>query len=335
MCSQESAESENRPAEREPSYGSSSEESEAVEPTKCPNCRRRFTGPYCPECGSIAERSPTVLEVGAQFFWQLVGVERRVGPTAVGLTLRPGETLSRYLEGNRQEVSTPASYLLTMAAGNFLADWTLMQAGMKLSVSSQSRFRLSSIPQEITQLIVDVLQPLGTQESAVAANLVMAVLVSLTIWHLFRRELEGGGVALALGSFVVGNAVFLETVAHLIYIPSYFLVTGHPAEFPILLSVGINVMYCVVAISLCFGLNLSNVTRAVAAFMWASVDLVGLAGIGASGYMIWLVNTYPDIYLPPVASVGSFIQVVLIAGFLFSVPFLLHAGFEVFTRLRQ
>jgi len=83
-----------------------------VETVECPNCGRVFTGTYCPDCGQEADPSVSATGVIGGFFRDLIDVDDGVWPTVVGLTLRPGKTLQRYLSGIRKGLTSPGQYLL-------------------------------------------------------------------------------------------------------------------------------------------------------------------------------------------------------------------------------
>lgn len=101
----------------EPSVDTSSEAASEtgpspVETVTCPNCSRRFVGTYCPNCGQ-ENRPASVLDLVSGFLREVVDLDGGFWPTLNGLTLRPGFTLRRYLQGARRSYMHPGRYLLT------------------------------------------------------------------------------------------------------------------------------------------------------------------------------------------------------------------------------
>lgn len=86
-------------------------DSAPVETTECPNCSRRFVGTYCPECGQ-KQGPASVVDLVSGFLREVVDLDGGFWPTLKHLTIRPGHTLRRYLQGARRSYMHPGRYLL-------------------------------------------------------------------------------------------------------------------------------------------------------------------------------------------------------------------------------
>jgi len=81
------------------------------EPIECPNCGRSFVGTYCPDCGQEVGRSVTVGDIAGDTVREVADIEGEFRETLVGLMLRPGQVLQRYISGVRRQFMSPGRYL--------------------------------------------------------------------------------------------------------------------------------------------------------------------------------------------------------------------------------
>lgn len=86
----------------------SDSEDESIE---CPNCGHSFVGTYCPDCGQEVGQSVTVGDIAGDAVREVADIEGGFRETLVGLTLRPGQVLQRYLSGARRQFMSPGRYL--------------------------------------------------------------------------------------------------------------------------------------------------------------------------------------------------------------------------------
>lgn len=302
-----------------------------VETTECPNCGRVFTGTYCPDCGQEADPSVSVTDVLGGFFRELADTEGGLWNTLVGLTMRPGKALSRYLGGARKGLLNPGRYLLVACTVYFAAHWGLTQSGLEAPPSSQ-------IPQTDHELLGPVISDIlvgvvGSQEYHFAYGLVAVGFLALLLWRLFRDELKKGAEAVALASFLIGHTLILVAGVRLVYISGVYLITGRPVGVPFLLSIGATVGYPAAAIWSYFGGGWWNLAKGAFSAIWTFVDLVSLGAAIFMGYGIWLGRTYPDKYVSYEIGIETFVDVLFTAGILCSVPLLLHLWVEGYYRL--
>lgn len=115
------------PAETGPSKQAS--DSTLVETTECPNCSRQFVGTYCPECGQ-KDSPASVVDLVSGFLREVVDLDEGFWPTLKNLTIRPGHTLRRYLQGARRSYMHPGRYLLAAIVIATLITQLMGQAGV-------------------------------------------------------------------------------------------------------------------------------------------------------------------------------------------------------------
>lgn len=298
----------------------------------CSKCGHVFAGNYCPECGQKAIPAASIPGVMSGFFRSVTDIEQGLWSTLVGLTIRPGRTLSQYLGGVRGGLVQPGRYLFLACVAYFAVHWGLERIGVRapitetLGLSGETGLDLvfaDSIGMFIRQ-----------QEYHFAHGLVAVGLLAVLLWRLFREELDDGASALVLGTYLVGHTLVLATLLRLLYLPLAWLVTGHPASTPFVLGFTVYALYPVVAIASCFGVTLKNVLKSGFAATWSFVDLVSLLGAGSMGYGIWLAQTYPDTYVPAEMPVGQFTLILGLTGGILAVPVVLHLLVEGSLRLR-
>jgi len=194
-----------------------------VETKECPNCGRIFAGNYCPSCGQEADSSISFLDVVSGFFREPVDLESGVGPTFVGLTLAPGKTLRRYLEGERKQFATPGRYLLGAAVVSALLTgpplrlvhpfWNglVWRAEYYVSVGVGKGTAM-------TKLYEGVLEAVSSQVFLVVTILISTSLLAHLLQRLFNRQMGRFPEALAASAFLIGHVSVLEKGALLLAI---------------------------------------------------------------------------------------------------------------------
>lgn len=318
------------------------EDQAIVRTTECPNCGRIFTGDYCPSCGQEANPSSSVGEVIGGFFRELVDLENGFGPTLVGLTLRPGQVLRRYLEGTRAGLATPGRYLLGAAILAIGTEELLTWTGISedpFPPEFEARAP-SSEAAPLAEAFVDVLfkatgqwiQLLGSQIE-VLGGLLMAGLLAALLYRLFD-SIKQGGEALALGCFLSAHVLLLTAGADLVREPVMYLRTGTPAKSSLLYAVLIQIGYVGFATYQGFGRNWRAALKGAFAGTWAFVEAVCIFFASLSAHAGWLVWRHPDTYAM-VGNGASKLQGLLVgAGLFFLLPLLLHALVETYDRLQ-
>lgn len=83
----------------------------------CKNCKHRYKGNFCPECGQKAKTS----EINFNYFvnelpYELFQVNKGLLYTIARLTSAPGKAITEYIEGKRIRYFPPFSYVILMAS---------------------------------------------------------------------------------------------------------------------------------------------------------------------------------------------------------------------------
>ncbi|MCS3639897.1 DUF3667 domain-containing protein [Salinibacter ruber] len=178
-----------------------------TETAECPACGRRFVGDYCPDCGQAADPSVSATGVIGGFFRELVDVENGFWPTFVGLTLRPGKTLQKYLSGVRKGLTGPGRYLLAAVVVYVGTDRVERWIGTEPPPVA-GPYMTADGKKEALEVAVDYYDFVGEQ-ATILPFLLLTVLLAFGLQALFRDRFSRGAEALAVGSFLTGHAVLL------------------------------------------------------------------------------------------------------------------------------
>lgn len=328
MFSSPAPDSESDPTDPESSAQKASEA--VVETIECLNCGRRFVGDYCPNCGQEAHKEISTIEVVGDFFRELVDTEHGFWHTFKGLTLQPGTTLQRYLQGERRPFMNPGRYLLVSAVIGggliqilqWIAPFTPQQGiiggmatafaggfargvrGVEVAPSNSAFAEASRHAEQLGSLRILTL-------------VALAGLVGLLYRVLFRRHVSSLGESFALAAYAVGHAVILLSGTRFVLgvIHQYWIdVTplGLFAFFALLLVYPGTVTYG------CFGANWWNGVKGTLGTLWALMEMVFVVLVGIGGYAGWLLWAHPATYSgrEPVviALVGGGIILLLLHG---------------------
>ncbi|MCS3610062.1 DUF3667 domain-containing protein [Salinibacter ruber] len=313
--------------------------------TECPSCGTPFASDYCPSCGQAADPPISATAVVGGFFRELFDIENGFWPTLVGLTLRPGNTLRRYLEGARAGLASPGRYLLAsviigIGINRFLA-WTGMGKD-PFDVGASSGTTGEGGPADGGDLLVEALftaigqweQFFGAQIRTLSA-LLMAVLLGALLFRLFGERLSRAGEALTLGAFLSGHLELLNQGAKLLCSPAVFLWTGQPLKTPsFLLTVVIQVGFVGFTAHRCFGPGWRPGLKGAFAAGWALIEGMAISWIFLMGHAGWLALTRPERFGMPEGAPAVAVALFAGMGILSAVPLLLHAGAEAYYRLR-
>ncbi|MCS4147657.1 DUF3667 domain-containing protein [Salinibacter ruber] len=313
--------------------------------TECPSCGTPFASDYCPSCGQAADPPISATAVVGGFFRELFDIENGFWPTLVGLTLRPGNTLRRYLEGARAGLASPGRYLLAsviigIGINRFLA-WTGMGKD-PFDVGASSGTTGEGGPADGGDLLVEALftaigqweQFFGAQIRTLSA-LLMAVLLGALLFRLFGERLSRAGEALTLGAFLSGHLELLNQGAKLLCSPAVFLWTGQPLKTPsFLLTVAIQVGFVGFTAHRCFGPGWRPGLKGAFAAGWALIEGMAISWIFLMGHAGWLALTRPERFGTPEGAPAVAGALFVGMGILSAVPLLLHAGAEAYYRLR-
>ncbi|MFB6280232.1 MAG: DUF3667 domain-containing protein [Salinibacter sp.] len=348
----------NEESQKEGAASDSTEEASSrtlVKTRTCQNCSRRFVGNYCPNCGQEADPPDSLLGALSIFFRELIDIEGGLWPTLWALTARPGQALARYLNGARQRLMHPGRYLLAAIVVAFGTRQIFTGLGMRQPYDERISTNLSDeetaevdpeTASEIQSLLVSTVdRVIESQGFLIATNLLLAGLLSLTIWRLFRGDFERGVQAVAFSAFLVAHTTFLETAAKLLYVLVAQVNSSLPTDLPTSVPLGIIAVYMGIVALRTFGEGWKSVGKGLLALGWAALEYVLILGLVIGGYFAWVLRTRLgdkgsaggsefEFSFESFGQAGSLPLDILPVLAIFLGPFLLHAALEAYYRLR-
>jgi len=287
-----------------------------------------------------------VISILGGFVRELVDTERGLWRTFRDLTLRPGTAVRAYLAGARQPFTSPGRYLLVGAIITTVASATLQWIGApesgfgRFAVNAAEGFArgdtqdsgeaAATISLEGTawSAAVQDLEQLGASPALVLV--MIAGLVGLLYWALFRRDTNSPAEAFAVATYATAHAVILCQCADFVF--ELFVHYGAPGarlstafEWS---SWALLFVYPGVLTYGCFGASVWNGIKGSVGLAWGYIEAALVAIVGLVGYAEWLLWTNPDAYsrgLPGVAVV-----VVVFVAF----RFLVQGALELYGRYR-
>jgi hypothetical protein len=210
----------------------------------CKDCGASLGGPFCHSCGQRALAGRLrFADVGRWLVGKLLDADRGLLMTMRELTLRPGPTIQRYVDGQRTRFTNPFAYLFIGGAVSALL-WTFTPDAMRaeLAKSAADDMRWFGPLTEAQSRAA-----LGLWEKTVpyAAQVQLAVCLPLVfiLRLFFRRSGHNLAEISVFALFVSGQLMFVSslamlplqlagasTLAHgLVVLLSYIVVVGHAA----------------------------------------------------------------------------------------------------------
>jgi len=313
-------------------------------PETCANCGRAFAGEYCPACGQRAGAGLSIVSILGGFARELLNTERGLWRTFRDLTLRPGTTVQRYLQGERRPFTSPGRYLLVGAIVATVVSAILQGIGVtgsnigRLAINAARGFTEGvQDPEEATttsfegtawSAAIQDLEQLGAYPAL--ALVVIAGLVGILYWALFRQDTDSPAEALAVAAYATAHATILSQCADFIF--ELFVHYGTPRAqvstafdwsseallfiYPGFLTYG------------CFGASVWNGIKGGLGLTWGCTEAVMVAIAGLAGYTEWLLWAYPDAYS------GGGPESVIVAATFTAFILLVHGAFELYARYR-
>lgn len=342
-----------------------------VETTTCPNCSRRFVGTYCPNCGQ-KNRPASVLDLVSGLLREVVDLDGGFWPTLKGLTLRPGLTLRRYLQGARRSYMHPGRYLLTaiivatlatqglgkmgLTTGDDSADPASEGAASSDSVSATAESvptDTSSFGHRIGYVLGEIGEVTATEEDADPAEagslfsalgnhyvrMLLAVTMALFLGLVYRRMFPSAfprmAPALALAMFVMGHVILLKHALSTSVTVFQYVRTGGPVEpTPISLWLALLLLGNGIAAGACFGPNGSTWRAGLKGGIAATIALIDTTALLI--FMLFIYESGRSFWAPGVISPHPFKVLVLAAVLVLPVLilFLPHLGLVLYRRFR-
>ncbi|MCS3641448.1 DUF3667 domain-containing protein [Salinibacter ruber] len=315
-------------------------------PETCANCGRTFVGDYCPACGQRAEPELSIIRILGGFVRELIDTERGLWRTFRDLTLHPGTAVRAYLAGARQPFTNPGRYLLVGAIVTTVASAALEGIGApdhnigrfavhvaqgftKGAVEDSGEAAAASLEGTAWGAAVQDLEQLGAYPAL--ALVLIAGLVGLLYWALFRRDTNVPAEAFAVGTYATAHAVILYQCADCIlelFVHHGALGTRLSTAFD-WGSQALLFIYPGVLTYGCFGASVWNGIKGGLGLAWGYTEAALVSIVGLAGYAEWLLWAYPNAYS------GSGPGGVIVAVAFAAVLLLVHGAFELYARYRH
>ncbi|WP_263809776.1 DUF3667 domain-containing protein [Salinibacter pepae] len=185
-------------------------------------------GDYCPACGQRGGSELSVIGILGGFVRELVDTERGLWRAFRDLTLHPGTAVRAYLAGARQPFMNPGRYLLVGAIVTTVASAALQGIGApdhnigrfavhvaqgvtKGAAEDSGEAAAASLEGTAWSAAVQDLEQLGAYPAL--ALVLIAGLVGLLYWALFRRDTNVPAESFAVGTYATAHAVILYQCA--------------------------------------------------------------------------------------------------------------------------
>lgn len=308
-----------------------------VETETCANCGRAFTGDYCPSCGQRASDELSVVSILGGFARELLDTERGLWRTFRDLTLRPGTTVQRYLQGERRPFTSPGRYLLVGALIATGTDAALRGVGAtapgfgKVLWGFAAGFAEGGQNPGNESALGAVAQNFEEFGAVPALVLVLVTgLAGLLYRSLYRRETDSAAEALAVAAYGTAHGAILYQAFDFVFRLLLHYgepVIGHPHVFH-RIPLAVLFLYPGIVTYGCFGANWWNGIKGALGEAWAFIEAGLVVVVGMAGYAEWLVWAYPDGHSR--GEPGSAIVAVTVVASLL----LVHGAFELYARYR-
>jgi hypothetical protein len=265
--------------------------------------------------------------VAGGFARELVDIEGGFRAVVVGLTVRPAATLRGYLRGARAELMSPGRYLLASVVILFAVKRGLVWIGLLQPASAAVRQAASPTEENPGQKVAEALiQAAQSQWFSIAAALVGTGILALILFRLFSEELTSAAEALAASAFLSAHASVLTAGLLLLVTPPISVLTGRPVSQLVLggIALLVPVLY-ISAVAYRLDRRWQVPVKACLGAIWALFESVLLIDIAAFVYAFWKMS-------PGLSAEETVVFVA--TGVFFSIPLVLHAGVELYYRLR-
>lgn len=198
----------------------------------CKNCKRRFKGNFCSECGQPANTH----DINVRFLWHdiqhgLFHVDGGILYNIKELFTRPGHTLREYIAGKRVKHFKPISFIIVVAGiYGFVMHYFHLNAPLDFTVSTES------------SEIIDFKSALDCVNTHYAiTTLLFLPIISLSSYVAFRKEKYNYLQHIIINSYLSGFRILLK----LAFVPLLFFVDKNAGEELLLIPELIAIAYTV------------------------------------------------------------------------------------------
>jgi hypothetical protein len=176
----------------------------------CPNCSTVFFGNYCNECGQKStDNKYTLKGMLYDFFFSTFEIEKRGLPYTIReLTLRPGETIRKVINGQRMYLYPPFKYLILM--GTLIVIFSLRYNFFHNEASTFSETRTLSMWIGLNmeyELFFDSFFKFA-EDGATLLNIMAVPVFTLVSWFLLSQGRYNFAENLILNTYITGHQLF-------------------------------------------------------------------------------------------------------------------------------
>ena len=211
-----------------------------AESTTCRNCGATRHGAYCSRCGQHFLEDRLTFRLLASELWERVTFERGFPATLLGMTVRPGQVIRAYVDGQRRRWVSPLTYVLFGAALSLLV---LHLFGDVFTTYAREHLTRSAGAMQLglgaAQQDAYVRGYVALAEQTTYTSLAVGGLYALLLRLLFRRTGINLAESFVFALFVFGHVYYVDAVVSVITIPlTGTLTLASALTVPIYLVVG-------------------------------------------------------------------------------------------------
>ncbi|WP_417599851.1 DUF3667 domain-containing protein [Owenweeksia hongkongensis] len=207
----------------------------------CKNCKIRFEGNYCANCGQAASANNRLkfTTIFKEFFDNTFNIHKGFFFTFWKLCVKPSEVALSYIQGSRKKYTNPTRYLvIALAILGFLQFW----ANTQEAVSSEDFQGFIFLPEELNRSMSLWDLKLIT-EWTLLGNLLEALVFPIGFYWLFRQLKYNYSELLTLSFYLISNSIFITIL--LVGIPKALT----NAYAPVLFVVSVIMVYYIYALT--------------------------------------------------------------------------------------
>ena len=168
------------------------------EAANCKKCDFPVTDNFCANCGQEVKVQPINAAYAKQELLHLAGYEKGILFTFRKLLVAPGDTILKYLEGNRWAIAKPVTFLFVTSV-----IYSLVAHTFRTEYAYESEFK--QVFDKSSVLVVTK----WIDENYGYANILMMLFIAASLRLFFRNRPYNWFETLAMLCFIMGEAMVL------------------------------------------------------------------------------------------------------------------------------